>query len=116
MTRTVRAVLVALVMALTACGGATDFEDVPGGPTATTTSVPSTAAPTTVAPVTTAGRTCASILTDGLKLANDFKFESRGVAGPPDEARFKASARVLADEAKRLGCPIPAVVEQFLRS
>lgn len=70
---------------------------------------------TTAAPPTTAGRTCSSILSDGIALARNFQNSSRGVAGPPDEKRFRASAQVLVDEAKRLGCPIPDAVQQVLR-
>lgn len=108
------ACLVALVMVAAACGGATDVEEAPDAPAATT----STVVPTTVttgAPPTTAGRTCASILSDGVTLARNFRNESRGVAGPPDERRFRASAQLLVDEAKRLGCPVPDAVQQFLR-
>lgn len=113
MTRLLRCAALALVMGAAACGGTSDFEDQPGGPATTTT----TALATTVAtagPVTTAGRTCAAILNDGLTLARNFRNESRGVAGPPDEAKFRASAQALVDEAKRLGCPIPEAVKQFL--
>jgi len=94
-----------LVMGAAACGGASDFKDPPGGPATTAT---------TAGPVTTAGRTCLSILNDGTTLARNFRNESRGVAGPPDEARFRASAQALVDEAKRLNCPIPDAVKQFL--
>ncbi len=113
MTRLLRGAALVLVMGAAACGGASDFEDPPGGPATTTTTVLATPA-TTAGPVTTAGRTCSSILNDGLTLARNFQMESRGVAGPPDEARFRASAQVLVDEAKRLGCPIPDAVKQFL--
>lgn len=122
MTRLLRGVALVLVMGAAACGGASDFEDPPGGPATTaTTAGPATTTTTVLAttastagPVTTAGRTCLSILNDGLTLARNFQNESRGVAGPPDEARFRASAQALVNEAKGLGCPIPAAVKQFL--
>ena len=113
MTRLLRGAALVLVMGAAACGGASDFEEPPGGPATTSTTVLATPA-TTAGPVTTAGRTCSSILNDGLTLARNFRNESRGVAGPPDEARFRASAQALVDEAKRLGCPIPDAVKQFL--
>lgn len=115
MTRALRAALLALGTVVAACGGASDFEESPGGPAATTTTITVVASTvTTAAPVTKAGRTCSSILSDGLTLARNFRNESRGVAGPPDEARFRASAQALVDEARRLGCPVPDAVKQFL--
>ena len=106
---------VALVMIVAACGGATDLDDSPDGPAVTTTTTMMATTLTTAAPPTTAARTCSSVLSDAMTLATNFRNESRGVAGPPDEKRFRASAQVLVDEAKRLGCPIPAAVQQFLR-
>jgi hypothetical protein len=114
MTRLLRGAALVLVMNAAACGGASDFEDSPGGPATTTTTTVLATPATTAGPVTTAGRTCSSILNDGLTLARNFQMESRGVAGPPDDARFRASAQALVDEAKRLGCPIPEAVKQFL--
>ncbi len=122
MTRLLMGAALVLVMNAAACGGATDFEEPPtspattattAGPATTTTVVLATTA-TTAGPATTAGRTCLSILNDGVTLARNFRNEQRGVAGPPDEARFRARAQALVDEAKRLGCPIPEVVKQFL--
>ncbi|MGI9023106.1 MAG: hypothetical protein ACR2HV_07740 [Acidimicrobiales bacterium] len=120
MTRT-RATLVALmlVLAVAACGSESNEEKpLPTTPSDTSvTSVPDTgpAPATTAAPVAESGRSCAAILNDGVQLANSFRMESRGVAGPPDEAAFRARAQELLDEARARGCPVPAVVEQFLQ-
>ena len=119
MTR-IRAALVALTLALAvvACGGDSNEEKpLPTTPSDTSlTSVPDAGAPpaTTAVPVTQAGRSCSAILSDGVKLAESFRNESRGVAGPPDESAFRARAQVLLDEARSRGCPVPAAVEQFL--
>lgn len=115
MTRTIRATLLALTLALamTACGGSADDEQGPGDTSVTSTSVRATTL-TTSAPATTAGRTCAAILADGVKLANDYRNESRGIAGA-DEAKYRARAQALVNEARRLGCPVPPAVDDFLR-
>ena len=115
MSTTTRATLVALTLALamTACGSSADDERVPGDTSVTPTSVRATTL-TTSAPATTAGRTCAAILADGVKLANDYRNESRGIAGA-DEAKYRARAQALGNEARRLGCPVPAAVDDLLR-
>jgi len=47
-------------------------------------------------------------------LARDYRNAQRGIVAP-DDAEYKARAQVLVDEARGLGCPIPAAVEQFLQ-
>ena len=115
MTRTIRVALVVLTLALatTACGSGGDDEEAPGDTSVTSTSVQPTT-PITTAPATTAGRSCAAILADGVKLAQDYRNESRGIAGA-DEAKYRARAQALVNEARRLGCPVPPAVDDFLR-
>jgi len=111
MHRTIRNALVALTLVASACGHVAS-DDEPAG-----TSVPPTSASATtassVAP-TTAVRTCLSILTSGLKLNLDYSRDVKSFAGA-NEAEYKARARALADEARQLGCPVPASIQSFLR-
>lgn len=127
MRETLRASLlvVACAVALGACGQVKIDEEPAGGTpvpstrvaptTATTVLQPATTAapPTTSAPATIGGRTCLAILTDGLTLARDYSQEQRGIAGA-DEAKYKARAQVLADEARSARCQVPPVIENFL--
>lgn len=123
MRETLRASLlvVACVVALGACGQVKIDEEPAGGtPVPSTRVAPTTATtattaapPTTSAPATIGGRTCLAILTDGLVLARDYSQEQRGIAGV-DEAKYKARAQVLADEARSEGCQVPPVIENFL--
>ncbi len=138
MRETLRAsfLVVACAVALGACGQVKIEEEPAGGTpvpstrvaptTATTVLQPATTAapfapgsdsrsswPTTSAPATIGGRTCLAIVTDGLTLARDYSQEQRGIAGA-DEAKYKARAQVLADEARSEGCQVPPVIENFL--
>jgi hypothetical protein len=80
-------------------------------------------APTTVLtepePITTdttgyADNPCFKFPVEVLRLQNDYRLEQRGVAGPPDIARYRARAQALVDEAQALGCPRPVGLNQFL--
>ncbi len=124
MRETLRASLlvVACAVALGACGQVKIDEEPAGGtPVPSTRVAPTTvlqpattaAPPTTSAPATIGGRTCLAILTDGLTLARDYSQEQRGIAGA-DEAKYKARAQVLADEARSERCQVPPVIENFL--
>lgn len=125
MTKTRRAVvLLGLVLASAGCGQVEVDEEPPGDDVPSTrapatvarpaTTVTTLSPPTTAPAPTTAGRTCLAILTDGLELARSHSLDQRGIAGA-DEAKYKARAQVLADEARREGCAVPGVVENFLR-
>ncbi len=109
------------VQALWACGSSSDNQsrDVSVTSTSVAATTP-TAAPaptpqaTTTVPVASAGRSYTAILAAGLKLARDYSNEVRGIAGA-DEAKYRAQAQALLDEARVRGCPVPPGVEDFLR-
>lgn len=126
MTATVRAILLvaALALAPAACGQVEIDEELPATtavrrttlPTVATTATPraTVAPPTTAPPETVGGRTCLAILNDGLEMTRQYIQDQKGIAGA-DEAKYKARAQGLADEARREGCQVPPVVEAFLR-
>lgn len=116
--------LASLLLAATSCGQVKIDEELPATtsvrrttlptPPASTAPRPTAAPPTTAAPVTIGGRTCLAILTDGLEMTRQYISDQKGIAGA-DEAKYKARAQGLADEARREGCQVPPVVEEFLR-
>jgi len=104
-----------LLLGITSCGDDADSNSSTSTTATTTAAVPGEPDTTSPdAPATTGGKSCLSIANEAIQLAQDFRNESRGIAGPPDEAAFRASAEALRAEAVALGCPIPAVVNQFL--
>jgi len=108
--------VVTMAVVVTACGHVATKEEAPPGTTATTAGSVTTVIPVTTAaaPTPTAGPTCLSIVVAGLKLNRDYARDVRSFAGA-DEASYKARARALADDARRLGCPVPASIQSFLR-
>jgi hypothetical protein len=76
----------------------------PAAPVATTTSA--APGPTT----TVAGAGCLALLAKAAKLLQDERATMRGIAGPTpaEEARLRAREQALRDEARRLGCRLPA--------
>ena len=126
MHATLRTLLVAPVFVLVtaACGRVEIDEELPVDttvrptirrPTVATPAAPTSAAPTTTAaPELTGGRTCLAIFNDGQEMTRQYVQEQQGTAGA-DEAKYRARAQVLADEARSEGCQVPPVVEAFLR-
>jgi hypothetical protein len=102
----VRLVGVALVVAIgpSACGSSSDG----GAETATTL------ATTTTEPTTTTTSPCLAIRTKAVDLVVAYNLERRGVAGPPDRARYVRSAMAIRDEARAAGCPDPPALAGFL--
>jgi hypothetical protein len=109
-----------LALVLAACGQVTGDDQLPGGTSDTSSSVPATpattattaAAPTTTARPTTTAAPCLSIPVEALRLLRDYNSAVRSIAGA-DEEKFRADARALADKARRLGCPVPSVIANW---
>jgi hypothetical protein len=125
MRATVQALLLAAALVLGACGRVEIDEGLPATTSVRRTTLPTTAAttaaprttialPTTAPPATVGGRTCLAIFNDGLEMTSQYIQDQKAVAGA-DEAKYKARAQGLADEARREGCQVPPMVEAFLR-
>ncbi len=107
-----------LFVAVAACGGEGD-DTLPTIPSVPTTSSPSSSSPTTDTPsasttTPSGGSSCASVVSRALTLLENWRNDQRGIAGPQNEAQNRAEARALADEGRRLGCPVPAGIEQII--
>jgi hypothetical protein len=98
--------LLLLAAASGACGN--------GSPTSEPTTVVTEPVPETPGTTSYIASPCFKFPTEVLKLQNDFRIESRGVA-LPDAAKYRARAQALLDEARRLGCPDPVGLSSFLR-
>lgn len=92
------------VIALPSCGSGSD-----GGAEPSATS-----APTTTLSTTTTTSPCLAIRTKAVDLVVAYNNERRGVAGPPDRARYVRSATAIRDEARAAGCPDPPALAGFL--
>jgi len=107
-----------LALALGGCGGRLVDEKAPPTPSTTVGASTSTTAPaapaTTAGPATTAVPSCLSIVVAGLALNRDYARDVKSFAGA-DEAKYKARARILAADARRLGCPVPGSIQSFLK-
>ena len=125
MRATVQALLLVAALTLGACGQVAIDEELPPTTSVRRTTAPTAAAkpaappptvavPTTAPPPTVGGRTCLAILNDGLAMTSQYIQDQKGIAGA-DEAKYRARAQVLADEARSEGCQVPPVVEAFLR-
>lgn len=58
---------------------------------------------------------CFKFPVEVLRLQNDFRIASRGVAGPPDIGPYRERAQAILAEARSLGCPDPVGLNSFLR-
>ncbi len=121
MARTLRITLLSVLvtMALAACGDSSGDKELPTVTSVALTTAPAAPTPpdtpsTTTAPARSGDRSCAAILSDGLRLATDWRNAQRGIVAP-DESEYRARAQVLLDEARSRGCPVPPAVDEFLR-
>lgn len=87
-----------------ACGGGDE------SPAPTTSSTTVEEAPTTTHPTE---NPCFKFPLEVLRLQNDYRRDSRGIAGA-DEAAYRTRAQALLDESRRLGCPQPTGLSSFL--
>jgi hypothetical protein len=57
---------------------------------------------------------CSGLVGDAIELQLDYSRDVRGIAGA-DEAAYRVRAESLVTEARRLDCPVPPGVRDFLR-
>jgi len=114
--------LVGILVAMAAgCGHVAAYEPEPAGTPVRTAAPTTTITTATVVPATSAAPstatgagTCLSTNVAGLKLNADHGRDLRSFAGA-DESQYRARAQALADQARQIGCPVPASIQGFLR-
>ena len=89
---------------LSSCGSSSNGGTEPATTLATTTTQLPT---TTISP-------CLALRTKAVDLVVAYNLERRGVAGPPDRARYVRNAIAIRDEALAAGCPVPPALAGFL--
>lgn len=104
-TALVAGVALFAAIGLSSCGSSSNGRAEPATTLATTT---------TQLPTTTTISPCLALRTKAVDLVVAYNNERRGVAGPPDRARYVREAIAIRDEALAAGCPVPPALTGFL--